>query len=159
MSLSSLLIHQMSFKLVDPYALAWLYLLTFKKKLTSLSCNRTINHLTMTPRFWEALSRLHFASFFLAVLRGEWLLSQLSQHHIPLLTTWSFSLLFLVVYFVPSVSNTIVPALQPLFATFYYYYLFGCPDQLVRTTTNHTAHCTSCKPSKHVKHHKGDRRT
>jgi len=107
------------FKLVDPYALAWLYLLTFKKKLTSLSCNRTINHLTMTPRFWEALSRLHFASFFLAVLRGEWLLSQLFQHHIPLLTTWSFSLLFLVVYFVPSVSNIIVPALQPLFATFF----------------------------------------
>jgi hypothetical protein len=47
-------------------------------------------------------------------------LSQLFQHHIPLLTTWSFSLLFLVVYFVPSVSNTIVPALQPLFATFFF---------------------------------------
>jgi hypothetical protein len=50
------------------------------------------------------------------------------------------------------------------FLTFYIYnviyiffYLRGCPGQLARTTTNPTAHWTSCKPSEHVRYRGDDK--
>ena len=44
----------------------------------------------------------------------------------------------------------------------FFFFFFGnpwCPGQLTRTTTNPRAHWTSCKPSEHVRHRGGDRRT